>query len=120
MPGQEEGNALADVLFGDVNPSGRLALTIPHKENETLTHEQWPGVAFDEGGHNLQANFTEKLVVGYRWYSTHKQKPVYPFGHGLSYTSFSYSSLAVTGKNISCVIRNEGDVEGAEVAQLYI
>lgn len=64
---------------GDVNPSGRLPLTFPNKENEVgFTTEQWPGVRVKTG---LQSTYTEKLEVGYRWYDTHAVKPKYPFGH---------------------------------------
>lgn len=123
MPGQEEGNALADVLFGDVNPSARLTLTYPNVENEVnFTVSQYPGLPtlFP-----LEANYTERLNVGYRWYATHAVTPKFAFGHGLSYTTFGYASLSVASVstntfNVSAVISNTGSVAGAEVAQLYI
>jgi len=120
MPGQEVGNALADIIFGDVNPSGRLPLTLPNKENETLTPAQWPGVAIDKQGKDLQANYSEKLEVGYRWYNAHSVVPAFPFGHGLSYTDFSYSGLTVDNRTVSFQVTNIGDLAGAEVAQLYL
>jgi len=114
MPGQEEGNALADVLFGNVNPSGRLPVTFPNKDNEVaFTADQYPGV-------NGHANYSEKLNIGYRWYSTNKVVPRFAFGHGLSYTTFNYSGLTVTGRTVSATISNSGKVAGAEVPQLYI
>jgi beta-glucosidase len=114
MPGQEEGNALADVLFGDVNPSGKLPVTFPNKDNEIgFTQQQYPGV-------NLHATYSEKLQVGYRWYTANNVKPAYPFGHGLSYTTFNYSGLTVSGRTVSATIQNTGSRDGAEVAQLYI
>jgi len=114
MPGQEEGNALGDVLFGAVNPSGRLPVTFPNHDNEiNFTQSQYPGV-------NLQANYSEKLLVGYRWYASSGTVPKYPFGHGLSYTTFSYTNLVVSGRTVSATITNTGSVAGAEVAQLYI
>jgi len=114
MPGQEEGNALADVLFGTVNPSGRLPVTFPNKDNEVgFTAEQYPGV-------NGHANYSEKLEIGYRWYGAHNVVPKYAFGFGLSYTTFAYSALTVSGRTVGATITNSGTVTGAEVAQLYI
>jgi len=114
MPGLEVGHALADILWGDVNPSGRSPLTMPNKNNEIgFTQDQYPGV-------NGAAHYTEKLEVGYRWYDSHKVTPNFPFGHGLSYTSFTYSNLRIDGMTVKCDIANTGKRKGAEVAQLYI
>jgi len=114
MPGQEEGNAIADVLFGDVNPSGKLPVTFPNVENEVgFKQDEYPGV-------NLQTYYREELNVGYRWYATHGVKPKYPFGFGLSYSNFTLSDLAVTGRSVSANIQNTGSKAGAEVVQLYI
>jgi len=114
MPGQEEGNALADVLFGAVNPSGKLPVTFPNKDNEVgFTTQQYPGV-------NNEADYTEKLNVGYRWYGTNNVVPRFAFGHGLSYTTFTYSDLTVSGRTIGATITNSGSVYGAEVPQFYI
>eukprot|EP00040_Diaphanoeca_grandis_P032533 m.197263 g.197263 ORF g.197263 m.197263 type:complete len:787 (-) comp32656_c2_seq1:40-2400(-) len=114
MPGQQYGAAIVDVLFGDVNPSGKLALTFPNIENEVnFTESNWPGV-------NLSSYYGEKLEVGYRWYAAHKVTPAFGFGHGLSYTTFTYSALAIKGRSISFVVENTGSVAGAEVAQLYV
>lgn len=115
MPGQEYGNAIAEVLFGDVNPGAKLPLTFPSVENETgFADDQWPGV-------NRTANYTEALEVGYRWYAAHpKVKPAFPFGHGLSYTAFKYSDLHVEGRSIQFRVQNIGKVGGSEVPQLYL
>ena len=78
------GNAISDVLYGDINPSGRLALTFPNKENEVgFTKEQWPGVPVSTG---LESTYTEKLEVGYRWYDSHKVEPKFAFGFGVHST----------------------------------
>jgi beta-glucosidase len=118
MPGQEYGDAIVDILFGDVNPGAKLPLTFPAKENEVgLSQKQWPG---EQGS----AVYSEGLEVGYRWYTSHGVEPAFPFGHGLSYTTFSYSSLEIrTSKSkavVSCRIKNIGKVAGHEVAQLYL
>jgi len=118
MPGQEYGNALADVLFGDVNPSGRLAITLPNRENEmNFTESQYPGL---DNGHN--GTYSEKLLVGYRWYDAMTVQPAFPFGHGLSYTTFEYSNLQTNAgtMTVSVDVKNTGSVAGAEVAQLYL
>jgi beta-glucosidase len=92
MPGQQAGTAVADVLFGDVNPSGRLPVSLPVGENDQgFTPSQYPGI-------NYQSNFTERLLFGYRWYDAHGVEPVFPFGHGLSYTSFSYGPVTSDAK----------------------
>jgi beta-glucosidase len=116
LPGQEDGNALASILYGDVNPSGKLPLTFPIDEHQTYltTPIQYPGV-------NYQTNYTEKLLVGYRWFDAAQQTPLFPFGHGLSYTTFAFANLKVNGdRSVSVDIKNSGSRDGAEVAQLYI
>jgi beta-glucosidase len=123
MPGQEVGFAIADVLFGDVNPSARLTITLPQGTNdEGFTPEEYPGT-----GNPPAAEYYEGLFVGYRWYDQHNIDPAYAFGHGLSYTQFLYSSVKISRSNrneniarISCTLRNAGERAGAEVAQLYI
>jgi beta-glucosidase len=123
LPGQQAGNAIADVLFGAVNPSAKLPLTFPNAENETaLTPAQWPGLP--DPNSPVYANYTEGLLVGYRYYDAHNISfsTGFPFGHGLSYTSFAYSNLAVAadGKSVTADIKNTGAVAGAEVAQMYL
>ena len=127
--GTESGNALADVLTGKVNPSGRLPFTVPYKyeDGPIKTERQYPGIkeADDE---YWQTHYDEGVYVGYRWYDS-KEVPVqFPFGHGLSYTEFEYSNAKASKTDmtadgtikVSVDIRNTGDVDGAEVVQLYI
>lgn len=114
MPGQEYGNAIVDVLFGDVNPSAKLPITFPKIENEVgFAEEQYPG----KNGVSL---YSEGLEVGYRWYAAHDVQPAFPFGHGLSYTNFEYSNLTIVGDTVSCQVKNAGSVDGAEIVQLYL
>jgi beta-glucosidase len=121
-PGLEGGNALARVLFGDVNPSGKLPCTFPKKLADTPTAalDSYPGT-------NSTVVYKEGLLVGYRWYDAKDIKPLFPFGHGLSYTQFKYSNLNLvqTGdaKNLVTVefeLANTGGRAGAEVAQIYV
>jgi beta-glucosidase len=114
-PGQEMGNAVASILFGDVNPSGKLPVTFPTSEKAipVNTPIQYPGI-------NLQTNYTEKLQVGYRWYDANNVAPQFPFGHGLSYTRFNYTSVRMIGRLVRAGIQNIGQREGAEVVQMYI
>jgi beta-glucosidase len=118
MPGQEYGNALVDVLWGDVSPTGRLPLTFPARDNQVgFTEAQWPGLDLDKIGHST---YSEKLEVGYRYYDAHNEEPAFPFGHGLSYTQFEYSGLQASRSSVSFTLRNAGDRDGAEVVQLYL
>ena len=119
-PGQEMGNALADILFGDVNPSGRLPVTFPVLNSDTplVTPEQYPGV-------NGTVTYSEKLNIGYRFFDAAGIAPRFPFGHGLSYTTFAYSGLTIDASQpgavtIAFVIKNTGGLAGREVPQLYI
>jgi beta-glucosidase len=126
-PGMEGGNALALVLFGDVNPSGKLPATFPKKLSDS------PASAFGAGaypGTNGTVTYTEGLLVGYRWFDTKKIEPQFPFGFGLSYTTFKYSNLKLVQSqdgdtNTTIVtaqfeITNTGTRDGGEVAQLYV
>jgi beta-glucosidase len=114
-PGAFDGSSIAALLFGDANPSGKLVMTFP--ENE----QQGPATRPDEyPGDGKVANFDEDLLVGYRWYDAKNQTPLFPFGHGLSYTTFKYSNLKVDGEHVSVRVTNAGTREGAEVAQLYV
>jgi beta-glucosidase len=114
-PGEEDGNAVADVLFGAFNPSAKLPITFPRKESDqpANTTAQYPGT----GG---TAHYTEGIFVGYRHYDAKKIAPLFPFGHGLSYTSFQYSNLTVTPTSVEADVTNAGTSTGAEIAQLYI
>ena len=114
LPGQEFGHAIGDVLFGDVNPSGRLPVTFPNVDNEVkFTEIQYPGI-------NNEGNYTEGLLIGYRWYDAYNVTPRFAFGHGLSYTTFQYSLVAATSTTIIAKITNVGSVAGNEVVQLYL
>ncbi|HKR26922.1 MAG TPA: glycoside hydrolase family 3 C-terminal domain-containing protein, partial [Acidobacteriaceae bacterium] len=118
-PGQEDGNAVADVLFGKVNPSGKLPITFPTSADQTL--------AADPGrypGNGTEVHYSEGLDVGYRGYQAHNIKPLFPFGFGLSYTTFEFSGISVQANGEGAVVRfrvaNTGSRAGAEVAQLYV
>jgi beta-glucosidase len=120
QPGQEYGNAVSDILFGDVNPSARLHTTMPKVENEmNMSKSQWPGVG-GMFGLGKTATYSEKLEVGYRWYSAHGVIPAFPFGHGLSYAAFEYSHLDITTNAVAFDVTNVGKVTGDEVAQVYV
>ncbi|WP_433186158.1 glycoside hydrolase family 3 C-terminal domain-containing protein [Actinoallomurus sp. CA-150999] len=121
-PGEEDGNALAGLLFGDVNPSGKLPVTFPRSETQTpvSTPERYPGV-------NGTATYSEKLEVGYRWYDAQGEQPLFPFGYGLSYTSFRFGHLTVSPRadshghvTVGVDVSNTGSRTGAEVAQVYV
>ncbi|EHL02185.1 putative beta-glucosidase I [Glarea lozoyensis 74030] len=119
--GQEAGNALADVLFGLRNPSGKLPTTFPKRLEDNPTYHNWPG-------ENLKVLYGEGLYIGYRHYDRLNITPLFPFGHGLSYTTFSYGTPSISattlvdGANLTLTIpiTNTGAVEGAESVQAYI
>jgi beta-glucosidase len=118
-PGQEGGHALADLLFGDVNPSGKLTVTFPKRLEDNPAYIHYPG--------GKDVHYGERFYVGYRYYDTKLIEPLFPFGHGLSYTEFNYSELALpqTVKKgekfqVMVTIENTGEVFGQEVIQLYI
>ena len=123
--GSESGHALVDVLTGKVNPSGKLPFTMPLalSDGPIRTERQYPGIR-EEGKQWWQEYYDEGVFIGYRWYDTHGIAVQYPFGHGLSYTTFELSDASVKrsgdGWKVSARIRNAGDVPGAEVVQLYI
>ncbi len=114
-PGEEDGNAVAAVLFGDVNPSGKLPLTFPVNVSDlpANTPAQYPGV-------NSVATYSEGVFVGYRYFDANNIAPLFEFGYGLSYTSFTYANLAFTGQTVDFDVTNSGSVAGAEVAQVYV
>jgi beta-glucosidase len=119
-PGQESGNALAAVLFGDVDPAGRLPMTFPASEAQGPATElaQYPGT-------NGAVHYDEDVDVGYRYYDRVAQTPLFPFGYGLSYTSFSLDRLRVRRRrdgryDVSVRVRNTGARAGAAVPQLYV
>jgi len=83
--------AVFSIIGGDVNPSGKLPITLPNIDNEQqMSRLQYPGLIDYRTGIDLSSNYTEKLLMGYRWYDYHNVEPMYPFGHGLSYTTFKY------------------------------
>jgi beta-glucosidase len=126
-PGMEGGNALAEVLFGDVNPSGKLPCTFPKRLEDT------PAAAFGPEAYpwvSGTVSYKEGLLVGYRWYDTKKIEPQFPFGYGLSYTRFKYTNIKVVASadwpaereigHVQFDVTNIGPRAGAEVAQLYV
>ena len=121
-PGMEGGNAIAHVLFGDVNPSGKLPFTFPAKleDSPVYTLGEYPS----SPGQPLKEVYKDDIYVGYRYYDTYKVAPQYPFGYGLSYTTFKYGALAVTpgpqSATVKLSVTNNGQVAGAEVVQLYV
>ena len=125
--GSEAGNAIADVLSGDVNPSGKLPLTYPAKLEDVGAHSVGEYVGnFSRTVVNVE--YKEDILVGYRWFDTKKIKPLFPFGYGLSYTTFSYgkpslsqTSMTADGSvTVKVDVTNTGKRAGAEVVQLYI
>lgn len=127
LSGQEQGAAVVKLLFGDESPSGKLIFTIPHTENDMqIKTESYPGVLlpFENctvGFHECYAvNYTEGLEMGYRWYHAHDVHPVFPFGHGLTYSTFELSNLRINGSRVSVTVNNTGDVPAREVVQLYL
>jgi beta-glucosidase len=127
-PGIRGGEAVARVLFGDVNPSGKLPVTFPKSEAD-LPHAHIAGMLpAPAGGEPIQQktpfdiNYTEGLKVGYKWYEAEGKEPLFAFGFGLSYTTFSYSSLEVTPSaqlRVSFTVTNAGSRAGADIAQVY-
>jgi beta-glucosidase len=112
-PGQEGGHAIADILFGDANPSGKLTMTFLKEWKDSPAYGHYPG-------ENGVVDYAEGIYVGYRHFDRHNIEPLFPFGHGLSYTTFSYSDLKVSPHEVSLAVRNTGSREGAEVVQLYV
>jgi beta-glucosidase len=122
-PGEDDGTALANMLFGKVDPAGHLPDTFPASASQipASTPAQFPGV-------NGVADYSEGIDVGYRWYEAHNVTPLFPFGYGLSYTTFSFSNLSVSPGSttslgtvrVAATVTNTGTRAGSEVAQLYV
>ncbi|MCF4100233.1 glycoside hydrolase family 3 C-terminal domain-containing protein [Gillisia sp. M10.2A] len=120
--GSEGGNALADVILGNINPSGKLPWTMPEKLEDSPAHatNSFPG--------NQTVSYDEGILVGYRWFDTKNIAPLYPFGYGLSYTSFVFSGLQTEKKtysvedtiSVNIDVKNTGEMQGKEVVQLYV
>jgi len=121
MMGQAGGAALADILFGRVNPSGKLAETFPLKLTDTPSHINWPGGAG-------KVHYGEGIFIGYRYYDAKEIPVLFPFGHGLSYTTFEYSNAKVSSNNFKDVdgltvtvdVKNTGNLAGKETVQVYV
>lgn len=121
--GSENGNALADVLTGKINPSGKLPFTFPAELKDSPAHalNEYPG-------ENLKVNYKEGILVGYRWFDTKKIEPLYCFGYGLSYTNYQYSGLHTNKKSykvteqvtVTLKVKNTGKYNGKETVQLYV
>ena len=126
--GTEAGNAIASVLVGDVNPSGKLPFTFPEKLEDVGAHQlgDYPGRQREDG--IFDEKYNESIFVGYRWTDKQKIRPLFPFGHGLSYTTFAYGKATVNKKvmkideqiAITVSITNTGKRIGSEIVQLYI
>jgi beta-glucosidase len=123
-PGQEGGTALAEILFGDVNPSGRLPVTFERRWEDNPVHDSY----YPQAG-TKRVVYKEGVFVGYRGYEHNRTKPLFPFGFGLSFTTFEYSNLSIkplsqieSGPHyeVSFDVKNTGKREGAEVAQVYV
>jgi beta-glucosidase len=133
-PGIRGGEALANILFGEVNPSAKLPVTFPKTEQD-LPHPVLPGSNLKPEMHSLPGappdapklprlpafdiDYTEGLKVGYKWFDAENKQPLFAFGHGLSYTTFAYSGLKVSSGEVTFTLKNTGKRAGAEIAQVY-
>lgn len=121
LTGQAGGSAVCDILFGDVNPSGKLSETYPLALSDNSSYNYFPGTS-------VSVEHRESVYVGYKYYDTANKEVAFPFGFGLSYTTFEYSDIKVSADSVkdtdtvtvSFKVKNTGDVDGAEVAQLYV
>eukprot|EP00833_Pecoramyces_ruminatium_P004249 jgi/Orpsp1_1/1178281/evm.model.c7180000064691.1 len=123
LPGQETGNAITDVLFGDVNPSGHLPYTWAPREDYPTDVKYEP--EYPDGGEKMTVyDYDEGLFVGYRWFDKKEIEPTFAFGYGLSYTTFEYSDLKVEMKEdglyVTLTVSNTGDVDGAAVPMIFL
>ena len=136
-PGIKGADAIAGLLFGDVNPSGKLPMTFPRSEAD-LPHPKlaqqppagpndlkpiFPGAPFKINTRQFEIDYNEGAKVGYKWYDAEGKEPLFPFGFGLSYTSYSYSDLSVTpgqSPEVTFTVKNTGARAGAEIAQVYV
>jgi beta-glucosidase len=137
FPGIRGGEAVANILFGDVNPSAKLPMTFPSSEAQlprpTLPVQPpatdaemvvpFPGLDFKVNPKKFDLDYTEGLKAGYKWYDAEGKTPLFPFGFGLSYTTYAYSELSVRPSqqpNVSFTVKNTGTRVGAEIAQVYV
>ena len=135
-PGIKGADAIANILFGEVNPSGKLPLTFP-KSDDQLPHPTlatqppagpddmkpiFPGATFKVNTRKFEIDYTEGAKVGYKWYESEGKEPLFPFGYGLSYTSYAYSGLKLTpgdSPTVTFTVKNTGARAGAETTQVY-
>jgi beta-glucosidase len=129
FPGQQGGQALAEILYGKVNPSGKLPITIDKQIEDNASYASYPDPSQYRGDNALtEMTYNEGLYLGYRAYDKKNTKPLYPFGFGLSYTTFGYSDLKLSSNvltpgatvDVKFTVTNTGDKAGFEVAQLYV
>jgi beta-glucosidase len=118
FPGQEIGDALADVLTGEAEPGGRLPITFPRQLEDTPAFAHYPGT-------DGRAVYGERLLIGHRWYDRHELEPLFPFGFGLGYTRFELDAPVVEGSaehgaSVEVTVKNVGDRAGGEVVQVYV
>jgi beta-glucosidase len=127
-PGIGGAQALSNILFGDVNPSGKLPISFAKTEAD-LPHPQIQGMELlpPPGSHRgegemkpFDVNYTEGLKVGYKWFEAENKEPLFEFGHGLSYTTFAYSDLKTDGTQVIFTVKNTGQRDGTETAQIYV
>lgn len=123
--GVEDGHVVGDLLFGMVNPSGKVPTTYPRTTEDWIGHEhpeRYPGINEGEGYNTIR--YTEGLQIGYRWFQANEIQPAFPFGYGLSYTSFALDKVEVTGSaagvKVKASVKNTGQRAGAEVVQVYL
>ena len=113
LPGEAAGDAIKDILFGTVNPSGKLAETWPVKKEDCIC-DSYYGTGIKD------AQYRESVYVGYRYYTSAHKEVRFPFGYGLSYTDFTYSDITADENRVTVTVTNSGEVEGKEIVQLYI
>ncbi len=131
--GSEAGNAIASVLSGRVNPSGKLPFSFPVKLQDNAVHHSgneitYPGLAQEDANGNHREEYQEGILLGYRWHDTKGIKPLFAFGHGLSYTTFQIDNVAISNTSVSesdvvtvsATVANTGNVDGKEVLQVYV
>jgi beta-glucosidase len=123
FPGQEAGNAIADVIFGKVNPSGRLPISIPRSLEDSPAYGNFPGDV-----KNLQVHYEEGIYIGYRYFDRNPEKVLFPFGFGLSYTEFAITDVKLLhgilsqtqAITVQARVRNIGSVSGHQIVQVYL
>lgn len=128
--GSECGNALASIITGDVNPSGKLPMTFPARLDDLAVHSMglYPGTPRNDGSETVDCRYDDGIFVGYRCIDRDGRKPLFPFGHGLSYTDFKYGKATVDRKSmtadgkvkVTVPVTNTGKISGSEVVQLYV